>query len=131
MQEVSFDAIRAQGSGGQKVNKVSTAVHLRFDIVASSLPQIYKSRLLAARDRRISAAGVLVIKAQRHRSREQNKLDALRRLSSIVGTHTAVATKRKRSRPSITAKKRRVAEKRSRGKLKMLRSRGGVVTDSE
>ena len=131
MQEVSFDAIRAQGSGGQKVNKVSTAVHLRFDIVASSLPQIYKSRLLAARDRRISAAGILVIKAQRHRSREQNKLDALRRLSSIVGTHTAVATKRKLSRPSITAKKRRVAEKRSRGKLKMLRSRGGGVTDVE
>lgn len=131
VQEVSFDAIRAQGSGGQNVNKVATAVHLRFDVTASSLPQAYKSRLLGARDRRISAAGVLVIKAQRFRSQEKNKQEALERLSTVIRTHTTVAAKRKSSRPSKTAKKRRVAGKRIRGKLKSLRSRGGFAADRD
>ena len=88
VQEVSFDAIRAQGSGGQNVNKVATAVPLRYAVTASSLPQAYKSRLLGARDRRISAAGVLVIKAQRFRSQEKNKQEALERLSTVIRPHT-------------------------------------------
>ena len=131
LEEISFDAIRAQGSGGQNVNKVSTALHLRYDIVASSLPEAYKSRLLGASDRRISGAGVIVIKAQSYRSQEKNKQEALERLALIVRTHTTVEKKRKTTKPTRASKKRRVADKRNRGKLKSLRARGTAVVEKE
>jgi ribosome-associated protein len=121
--EIAWSAIRAQRAGGQNVNKVSTALHLRFDIRASSLPEDVKARLLARSDQRISADGVIVIKAQRYRSQDKNRADALERLHELVAEAAAVEIPRKATRPSRSAKRRRVDSKVKRGQLKATRGR--------
>ena len=117
-----MEAVRSGGPGGQNVNKVSSAIHLRFDIPASSLPEEYKQRLLKLRDRRVTRDGVLVIKAQRFRSRELNRQDALDRLREFI-RHGAPQRRpvRKLTRPTLSAKRRRIEKKRRRGKIKQLR----------
>src|SRR4249920_3244459 len=99
-EEIEISAVRAQGAGGQNVNKVSSAIHLRFDVAASSLPEAVKARLLASHDRRLSEEGVVVIKAQRHRSQELNRRDALERLNALVTTAAEVPLSRKPTRPT-------------------------------
>jgi len=120
--ELVFSAIRAGGPGGQNVNKVSSAIHLRFDIAASSLPEAVKTRLLNSRDQRITSEGVVVIKAQNHRTQEKNRQDAIDRLCKMIGTAAAVQKKRIPTRPGRAAKKRRIDDKKKRGALKKLRS---------
>ena len=124
--EVEFSAIRAQGPGGQNVNKVSCAVHARFDIAASSLPDAIKARLLALRDSRITQAGVVVLKAQQSRSLEQNKEDALRRLQALVDSAAEVPLVRRPTRPTRGSQRRRLDEKARSGQVKALR---GKVSD--
>ena len=121
--EVEFIAIRAQGAGGQNVNKVSNAIHLRFDIVASSLPDEIKTRLLQLRDQRVSADGVVVIKAQQHRSLERNRIDALTRLRELIARAAFVPVLRRTTRPTRSAQKKRVDNKVRRGVVKVLRGR--------
>lgn len=120
-EELDWQAIRAQGAGGQNVNKVSSALHLRFDIPASSLPDAVKQRLLALRDSRISRDGILVIKAQRFRTQEKNRDDALARLSELIGRATQVQKKRKPTRPTKASQRRRLDSKSKRGQTKRLR----------
>jgi len=121
--EIEISAIRAQGSGGQNVNKVSSAIHLRFDINASSLTEFYKQRLLALRDKRITKEGVIIIKAQQFRTQEKNRDDALERLKEIIKSVTIVQKTRRPTKPSRASKKRRMDNKNKRSKTKALRGR--------
>ena len=125
-EEVEMSAIRAQGAGGQNVNKVSSAIHLRFDIAASSLPEVYKQRLLALQDHRISKEGVVIIKAQQFRTQEKNRQDALARLRDLIASVGVVAKKRKPTRPTRSSQRKRLDSKTKRGSTKLLR---GKVSD--
>jgi ribosome-associated protein len=121
--EVEISAVRAQGAGGQNVNKVSSAIHLRFDVAASSLPEAVKARLLASSDRRLSEEGVVVIKAQRHRSQELNRRDALERLNALVAKAAEVPLPRKPTRPTLASKRRRLEAKVQRSEVKAGRAK--------
>ena len=121
--EVEFSAIRAQGPGGQNVNKVSCAIHLRFDVANSALPEAYKERLLALRDQRITKDGVIVLKAQQSRSQEQNKDEAMRRLQEMIDSITILPTVRRATKPTRGSQRRRLDSKSTHGQQKQLRGK--------
>ena len=121
--EIEFSAIRAQGSGGQKVNKVSAAIHLRFDIAASSLPEFYKEGLLALRDKRITKDGIIVLKSQQHRSQEQNRDEALARLVALIKSVNVVQKKRVATKPTKGSVRRRIESKKKTAQKKKMRGK--------
>jgi len=121
--DIEFNAICSQGAGGQNVNKVSSAIHLRFNIQASDLPEFYKQRLLELKDKRLTKDGVIIIKAQRFRTQEKNREDAIERLIDLIRDATVIQKSRRPTRPSKAAKARRADSKTLRGKVKSLRGK--------
>jgi len=121
--EIDLSAIRSQGAGGQNVNKVSSAIHLRFDIAKSSLPEFYQQRLLQLKDRRLNKDGIIIIKAQQFRTQEKNKADALQRLQELIKSVTVVQKSRRQTKPTRGSQRKRLDKKTLRGKTKALRGK--------